>query len=80
MSLTSPPASQRSHSNGATLIIPAPPGPGSSVLHANVAPISEDEIAKLAYEKFVARGCTHGHDEEDWAAAKRDLSIATSKK
>jgi DUF2934 family protein len=35
--------------------------------------LSTDRIAKRAYERFVARGCTHGSDREDWAAAEREL-------
>ena len=29
-----------------------------------------DEIAKLAYQFFVERGCQHGHDREDWLRAE----------
>ena len=35
-------------------------------------PISE-AIATRAYERFLARGCEHGHDVEDWLAAEREL-------
>jgi hypothetical protein len=35
--------------------------------------VADDAVATRAYEKFVARGCDHGHDEEDWAAAKSEL-------
>ena len=78
MSHTSPPVTECSRPNGTPPIVPLASGPMVSVLRADAAPISDDAIAKLAYEKFVARGCSHGHDEEDWAAAKRDLSIVTS--
>ena len=33
-----------------------------------------DAIAKRAYEKFMARGCAHGLDREDWAAAELELN------
>jgi hypothetical protein len=36
--------------------------------------VSTESIAKRAYEKFVARGRTHGADREDWAAAERELT------
>jgi hypothetical protein len=36
--------------------------------------VSEDAIAKRAYEKFMARGCAHGFDQEDWAAAEQELN------
>ena len=36
---------------------------------------SKDEfyqmVAEKAYELFVARGCEHGHDVEDWAKAEK---------
>ena len=35
--------------------------------------VSDEEIAKRAYERFVARGSTHGSDQEDWAAAQHEL-------
>jgi hypothetical protein len=31
-------------------------------------------IALRAYERFVARGCVHGHALEDWLAAEADMS------
>ena len=36
--------------------------------------VSAESIAKRAYEKFVARGRTHGGDQEDWVAAERELN------
>ena len=36
-------------------------------------PPSHDEIAKRAYELYLARGAEHGHDAEDWAKAESDL-------
>jgi hypothetical protein len=41
------------------------------LLHSE--PVADDAVATRAYEKFVARGCAHGHHEEDWAAAKKEL-------
>jgi hypothetical protein len=31
------------------------------------------EVARLAYERFVARGLEHGHDLDDWFAAEEEL-------
>ena len=39
----------------------------------NAMTVSDDAIAKRAYDKFVARGCAHGFDLEDWTAAHREL-------
>lgn len=33
----------------------------------------EVDIAKLAYERFEARGSVHGFDREDWIAAEHEL-------
>ncbi|HEY2743192.1 MAG TPA: DUF2934 domain-containing protein [Polyangia bacterium] len=39
--------------------------------------VSRDLIALRAYERFVARGCQHGHDVEDWLSAERELTAAS---
>jgi hypothetical protein len=39
---------------------------------AKAAP-THDEIAKRAYELYLARGSEHGHDEQDWAQAESEL-------
>jgi hypothetical protein len=33
-----------------------------------------DAVARRAYELFLARGCAHGHDLEDWVRAERELA------
>lgn len=35
---------------------------------------SHEEIARRAYEIFLARGGQHGHDHEDWAQAEQELT------
>jgi len=45
----------------------------SSKAVAKAAP-SYDEIAKRSYELFLARGGEHGHAEEDWLQAERELT------
>jgi hypothetical protein len=32
---------------------------------------SHEEVAQVAYELFLQRGCEHGHDGEDWLTAER---------
>jgi hypothetical protein len=39
------------------------------------ATVTDDAVAARAYDKFVARGRTHGRDEEDWATAKAELLV-----
>ena len=34
---------------------------------------SHEEIAKRAYELYLARGAEHGHAEQDWARAETEL-------
>jgi len=33
-----------------------------------------ESIAKRAFELYLARGASHGHDVEDWLEAERELS------
>ncbi len=42
----------------------------------NSAPTSH-EIAQRAYEIFLARGATDGHDVEDWLQAESELRSAS---
>jgi hypothetical protein len=35
--------------------------------------VSNESIAKRAYEKYAARGMVHGLDQEDWALANDEL-------
>jgi hypothetical protein len=35
--------------------------------------VSEEEIARRAYELWQARGCPPGDGSEDWIAAEREL-------
>jgi hypothetical protein len=38
--------------------------------------VRDIEIARRAYELYEQRGCTHGHDIDDWLLAERDLGPA----
>lgn len=35
--------------------------------------LATEDIARLAYAKFAARGYEHGHDVTDWLAAEAEL-------
>ncbi len=35
--------------------------------------VMRELIAMRAYERYVARGYTHGHDVEDWLSAEREI-------
>ena len=44
-----------------------------SVTAENHRAISKDDVARRAYELFLARGRAEGHDVEDWLEAERQL-------
>ncbi len=56
-----------------------PPGPlpaSEAVADSSVVgPLEHDDIAKLAYTYWQARGCPEGSPEEDWLRAERDLQL-----
>ena len=35
-----------------------------------------EQVAQRAYERFQMRGGTHGHDQEDWFEAERELKAS----
>ncbi len=37
---------------------------------------SREEVARRAYELFLCRGGEHGHDQEDWLRAEREMASA----
>ncbi len=36
---------------------------------------THEQIARRAYELFLARGAGHGRHQEDWAQAERELKL-----
>ena len=52
---------------------PLTPGPNGS------APVTDADIARRAYDLYMARGCEPGHDVEDWLQAERDLRDAAER-
>jgi Protein of unknown function (DUF2934) len=45
----------------------------SSVIAEHHRAITKDNVARRAYELFLARGRAEGHDVEDWLEAERQL-------
>jgi hypothetical protein len=43
---------------------------------AKAEPLNPEEIARLAYLYWLERGRVHGHHDEDWARAERELRTA----
>jgi hypothetical protein len=40
------------------------------------ATIDQSDIARRAYDFYLARGGAHGHDVDDWLQAERELRTA----
>ena len=40
---------------------------------AEPATIANSDVARRAYDLYLARGCEHGHDVDDWVQAEREL-------
>jgi hypothetical protein len=36
---------------------------------------TQEQIARRAYELFLSRGGQHGHHDEDWSQAERELKL-----
>ena len=51
----------------------AAPGPNGS------APVTDADVARRAYDLYLARGGEPGHDVEDWLQAERDLRGAAER-
>jgi DUF2934 family protein len=37
------------------------------------ANVTHSDVARRAYDLYLARGCEHGHDVDDWMQAEREL-------
>ena len=35
--------------------------------------VTHRDVARRAYDLYLARGCAHGHDVDDWLQAEREL-------
>ena len=35
--------------------------------------VTHSDVARRAYDLYLARGCAHGHDVDDWLQAERTL-------
>ena len=59
---------------------PRKPAAKKSVVSAkkNGHPLSHEKVALLAHRFFAERGHTHGHHEDDWFRAERELRARAS--
>jgi hypothetical protein len=42
------------------------------------AGVTEHDIARRAYDLYLARGGAHGHDQDDWLRAERELQARST--
>jgi DUF2934 family protein len=42
------------------------------------ATASTGNVARRAYDLYLARGCEHGHDVDDWLQAERELRATST--
>ena len=54
-------------------ISPAPQAKKSASVGHNSQPDLNGEIRQRAYELYEARGCTPGHEHDDWLTAEREV-------
>jgi len=47
----------------------------STSLRTRSAPMTHRDIARRAYDLYLARGGAHGHDVDDWLHAERQLRM-----
>jgi len=53
--------------------------PAAKAPSAEIAkPVSHDDVARLAHRFWSERGFQHGHHEEDWFRAERELRARAS--
>ena len=56
----------------ATAVDSAPKSPAQQVT------VTDSDVARRAYDLYVARGCEDGHDVEDWLQAERELRASST--
>jgi len=42
------------------------------------ARVTHSDVARRAYDLYLARGCAHGHDVDDWLQAERELRASST--
>jgi hypothetical protein len=47
-------------------------------LSVSLIDVSPEQIARLAHQYWLARGCQHGHDADDWFRAEQELRSKAS--
>jgi hypothetical protein len=71
-------ATSTPRSGGATTTTLRPAGTKAPEA-AKMMKIAREQIAQRAHEIWVKNGCKHGHDEQNWLEAERQLKAEASK-
>lgn len=66
-------ATPRTTTTASERLTRSPRSPRRKTAHTTSS-IAAIEIERRAYELFVARGCEHGHDLDDWFRAEQELT------
>ena len=40
--------------------------------------VTNSDVARRAYDLYLARGCEHGHDVDDWLQAEHELRASST--
>jgi hypothetical protein len=40
--------------------------------------VTDTDVARRAYDLYLARGCEHGHDVDDWLQAEQELRASST--
>jgi Protein of unknown function (DUF2934) len=51
-------------------------GASKALAQQRSSPIAENDVARRAYDLYLARGCEPGHALDDWLDAERELQQA----
>ena len=57
----------------ATAARPATATPMAQGAGSGTTQVAREHVAKRAYELWMKRGCTHGHDLQDWIEAEKEV-------
>ncbi len=72
---TQHPGTQRSNARSTTPTAPAKAAPANEAQREAHRGPSQEEIARRAYDLFLARGGAPGNPDEDWLQAERELRL-----
>jgi hypothetical protein len=72
---TTPPPQARNTTNTVAATPPAKATTATATATASTQGPTHEQIARRAYELYLARGATDGQAEQDWTQAERELKL-----